>query len=93
MDGGSWPRPSCSVCMTKMTRFQGGQWLALPHSRLMPNGRSRNSKPTPDLTQSEPRKIDPMCTPDPSEEATRSPKKPQTQTLSTSGLLITVLAI
>ena len=45
------------------------------------------------LTQSEPRKIDPMCTPDPSEEATRSPKKPQTQTLSTSGLLITVLAI
>ena len=28
------------------------------------------------LTQSEPRKIDPMCTPDPSEEATQSPRKP-----------------
>jgi hypothetical protein len=28
------------------------------------------------LTQSEPRKIDPMCTPTPSEEATQSPRKP-----------------
>ena len=30
----------------------------------------------PYLTQSDPRRIDPMCTPDPSEEAIQSPRKP-----------------
>ena len=29
------------------------------------------------LTQSEPGKIDPMCTPDPCEEATQSPRNPR----------------
>ena len=31
------------------------------------------------LTQSEPGKIDPMCTPDPCEEANQSPRKPLKQ--------------
>ena len=45
------------------------------------------------LTQSEPRKIDPMCTPDPSARKPHSESEEATQTLSTSSLLITVLAI
>ena len=43
------------------------------------------------LAQSEPGKIDPMCTPDPCEEATQSDES--TQTRSTSGILLTVLDI
>ena len=44
------------------------------------------------LTQSEPRKIDPMCTPD-AVRGSHSESEEATQILSTSGLLITVLAI
>ena len=49
------------------------------------------------LTQSEPGKIDPMCTPDPYEEAeeatSHSESEESTQTQSTSGILISVLDI
>ena len=47
----------------------------------------------PHLTQSEPGKIDPMCTPDPcAREPLRVFRGTQpSQTLSTSGILITVL--
>jgi hypothetical protein len=41
VDGGTWP--SRARCMARTALYQGGQRLALPHSRPMPQGRSRNS--------------------------------------------------